>query len=128
VFTIGGFAALINAVSLDMANTLAFPPDMAASDGYSEVQITARDPNGSYDPEAELVAVDDPSSDLEDGSILAINVGPIGIVAGNIIDFDAPAATYRDQSPGDRDGIRTYEIPFGAAEVTLDDEISLAFT
>ena len=128
VFSIGGFAALINAVSLDMANTLAFPPDMAASDGYSEVVITARDPNGSYDPEAELIAVDDPAADLEAGSVLAVSVGPIGIVPGNIIDFDAPAVSYRDQSPGDRDGIRTYEIPFGAAEVALDDEILLIFT
>lgn len=128
IFTIDGFAALINAVSLDLSNTLAFPPDMAASDGYSEVQITSRDPNGSYDPEAELVAVDNPASDLEAGSVLAVSVGPIGTVAGNIIDFDAPAVTYRDQSPGDRDGIRTYEIPFGAAEVALDDEIALIFT
>lgn len=127
-FTIGGFAAVINAVSLDFANALAMPPDMAATDGFGEVQITGRDPNGSYDPEAELIAVDNPQSDLILAVSQALSVGPIGTVAGNIIDLDMPAVSYRDLSPGDRDGIRVYEIPFGAAEVAQDDEVVLAFT
>ena len=128
-FTIDGFAAIVNAVTLDMSNTLAMPPDMAATDGFGEVQVTARDPNGSYDPEAELVAVDNPFADLIGDLALALSIGPIGTVAGNIIDIDMPAVSYRDQSPGDRDGIRTYEIPFGAAEATPpDDELVILFT
>lgn len=129
-FDIGGFAAVVNAVTLDMSNTLALPPDMAAADGFGEVQITARDPAGSYDPEAELLAVDNPHADFQNGASLALSVGPIGATAGNIIDFDCPAVYYRDIAPGDRDGIRTYDIPFGAAESipTIDDEVAVAFT
>lgn len=128
-FTIGGFAAIINAVTTDLSNTIAMPPDMAASDGFGEVQITERDVSGSYDPEAELVAVDNPGSDFVNGVAQAVSIGPIGGTAGNIIDVDYPAAYYRDIAPGDRDGIRTYDIPFGAAEATPpDDEIVLLFT
>jgi len=107
---------------------LAMPPDMAATDGFGEVQITGRDPTGSYDPESELVATEDPWADLIADTALALSIGAIGATAGNIIDVDMPAVSYRDISPGDRDGIRIYEIPFGAAEVTTDDEVSIAFT
>lgn len=127
-FSAGGFASIVNALSLDMSNTLALPPSIAASDGYDEVQITARDPNGSYDPEAELVGVEDPWADLIADAALAFSIGPVGAVAGNIYTFALPAVSYRDLSPGDRDGIRTYDIPFGAAEATIDDEVSLTFT
>ena len=102
---------------------------MAAVDGFGEVQITARDVNGSYDPEAELLAVDNPHSDFVNGVAQAVSVGAIGSVAGNIIDVDYPAAYYRDIAPGDRDGIRTYDIPFGAAEASPpDDEFVILFT
>ena len=128
-FTIGAFAAKINAISTDLSNTLAMPPDMAASDGFGEIQITARDVNGSYDPEAELLATDNPHLDFVNGVAQAISIGPIGATPGNIIDVDYPAGYYRDIAPGDRDGIRTYEIPFGAAEDTPpDDEFVLLFT
>lgn len=128
-FTIGGFAAIINAVAFDISNTVALPPDMAASDGFGEVQLTKRDVAGSYDPEAELLAVDNPHADFQNGAALVLSIGPYGATAGNIVDIDMPAAYYRDVAPGDRDGIRTYDIPFGAAEATPpDDEVVIAFT
>jgi len=127
-FVIGGFSAVVNALTYDLSNTIATPPDMSASDGFAEIQITARDVAGSYDPEAELVAVDNPFSNLINDAALALSVGPIGTVPGNIINVDLPAVSYRDQSPGDRDGVRTYDIPFGAAEVSGDDEVAIVFT
>jgi hypothetical protein len=127
-FAIGGFSAIVSSLSFDLGNTLAMPPDINASDGFAEVQITGRDVNGSYDPESELQATENPHADLIAGTELALTIGPIGTVGGNIINVDFPAVAYRDLSPGDRDGIRTYEIPFGAAEATTDDEISIAYT
>lgn len=127
-FVVGGFSAVINALSWDQSNTLAMPPDISASDGFAEVQITQRDPNGSYDPESELLAVDDPHQDLIDGTVLAIGTGVIGSTLGNRFEIDIAAASYRDLSPGDRDGIRTYDVPFGMAEVAGDDEFLLTFT
>lgn len=127
-FTIGGYSAVINALTFDLSNTVATPPDMSASDGYSEIRITSRDVQGSYDPEAVLVAVDDPFTDLSAGNTLVVTTGVIGSVLGNRFKVDMPAAYYRDVAPGDRDGIRTYDIPIGFAESTGDDEVSIVFT
>ncbi len=127
-FVIGGFSAIINALTFDMSNTIAMPPDMAAIDGYSEVQITQRDVNGSFDPEAELVAVDTPLTDLENGVAQALTTGKIGSGTGAEYQVTMPAVYYRDVSPGDRDGVRTLETPFGATESTGDDEVSIVFT
>ncbi len=127
-FTIGGFSAVINAFTFDMSNTVAQVPDMGATDGYGEIQITKRDVQGSYDPEAELIATEDPEADLRQGTALALTTGVIGSTAGNRYIVTMPALVYRDYSPGDREGIRTYEIPFGAAETTGDNEVQLVFT
>ena len=127
-FAVGGFAATINALTFDLTNTVSQPPDMSASDGYAEIRITKRDINGSYDPEAELVATEDPEADLRSGAILALDTGVIGSAVGNRIQLNFPQVVYRDQSPGDREGIRVYEIPFGARETTADDELSITFT
>ncbi len=127
-FTIGAFAAVINALTFDMSNTVATPPDISSSDGYSEIQITQRDVNGSYDPEAELIATENPYNDLTAGAALALTTGVIGVAPGNAYQIDAPAAYYRDVSPGDRDGVRTYDIPVGFAESAGDDEVLLTFT
>jgi hypothetical protein len=127
-FTIGAYGAIINALQWDMSNTVAMPPDISASDGYSEIRITQRDPNGSYDPEAVLVATDDPHGDLTSDASLVLTTGVIGATAFNRYQVDMPAVYYRDISPGDRDGIRTYDLPFGMAESTGDDEVTLTFT
>ena len=127
-FDLGGYSAIINALSWDMSNTIATPPDISASDGYSEVQLTQRDVNGSFDPEAVVVATDFPLQDLEQGNTLALDTGVIGGTAFNQYQVTMPAIYYRDVSPGDRDGVRTLDTPFGAAESTGDDEVTIVFT
>ncbi len=127
-FTIGAFGAVINALTWDMSNTIATIPDISANDGYAEIQITQRDVNGSYDPESELIATDDPHGDLVSDTAQAVTTGVIGSVANNRYQVDMPAVYYRDISPGDRDGIRTYDLPFGCAESAGDDEVTLTFT
>jgi len=127
-FTIGAFGAVINALTWDMSNTIATPADISASDGYSAVELTSRDPNGSYDPESELLATEDPFADLTGDATLAITTGVIGPGIGERYQIDMPVVSYRDISPGDRDGVRTYEIPFGMAESTGDDEVTIVFT
>ncbi len=127
-FVIGGYSAIINALAFDLSNTVATPPDMSASDGYSQVRITQRDVQGSYDPEAVLIAVDDPFTALSAGTPLVVGTGVIGSVLGNRIEFDFVRAYNKDVSPGDRDGIRTYDIPLGFAESAGDDEVNITFT
>jgi len=127
-FTIGGYAAAINALTFDMSINVITPASMSASDGFGEVFIGSRDLNGSIDPQAELVAANDFYGDFRSGTTMALATGTIGSTAGNRLAISMPAVYYRDVAPGDRDGIRTYEIPFGAVESSGDDEISIAFT
>jgi len=127
-FTIGGYAAIINNLSFDLGNELTTPASISSADGYSDVIITGRDVNGSFDPEATLVAVQDFLGDLQSSSTKALACGVIGTTAGNRYRIDMPSVSYRELSPGDRDSLRTYEIGYGASEATTDDEITILFT
>ena len=114
-FSVGGYAAVVSALSLDVGNTIATPPSMSAADGYGQVLITDRAVTGSFDPEATTVAVQDWVGDWQDGTTKAITTGVIGSAAGNRFALSIPQAWYSELSPGDRDGVRTREIGFGAA-------------
>ena len=127
-FAAGGYAAVIASLSMDMGNEIATPPDMNAADGYSDIYITGRDVNGSYDPEQVLVATNDFIGDWKAGTSMAINTGVIGGTAGNKYAISLPYAYSRDIGIGDRDGLRAFEIGYGAAESSGDDEMSIIFT
>lgn len=127
-FDIGGYGAVIGAWTFDMGNEIAMPPNPAATDGFGELQITKRDVNGSIDPEHVLVATNPFDADLRGGVGMALASGAIGGTAGNILNISHPEIYYRDLAPGDRDGIRTLDITYAAAESTTDDEVSIAFT
>lgn len=129
-FSLGGYAAVINAFNFDLANALAMPSNISASDGYGEIIITGRDIAGSIDPEAVLVATNNYIGNWKSGATMAMTVGPVGGTAGNRCTFSFPDVYYREIAPGDREGLRTFDISFGAAESVsgADDEISIVFT
>lgn len=127
-FTIDGFSGIISKLNMDLSNQISMPADCSASDGFGEIQISGRDVNGSFDPEYTVVASEDWEGNFRSGASMALASGAIGGTAGNIINISNPAVSYRSISPGDKDGIRTLETPFGAAESATDDEISIAFT
>ena len=127
-FTVGGSTFAINSFSMDCGNVVAQPPSLAATDGYGEVFVTSRDPGGTMDPEAVLVATDSIVADFTAGTEAAISLGAVGATAGNIVDLDIAKAYYVDVAPGDREGIRTNEINYKAAITTGDDEFSLVLT
>lgn len=127
-FSVGGYSAVISKLAFDLGNTIATPPSINATDGYAAVQITARDVTGSFDPEDALVATKDWLADLIAGTSRALTTGVIGSTAGNRYQLSMPAIALRDVSPGDRDGVTTYDVTFGAAESSGDDEFSLVFT
>lgn len=126
-FTIDSYAATIAALSFDMGNTIATPPDFNAADGYSEVYITKRDVNGSFDPEAELVATEAFEANFRAGSSMALVTGDIGSTQYNQYHLSMPAVYYRSIAPGDRDGVRIFDMGFGAAISSGDDEVTIVF-
>lgn len=126
-FTVGGYAAVISSLAFDLANEIATPSSISASDGFGEVRVIGRDVQGSIDPEAVVVATNDFFSHWQDGDAMALATGALG-AAGNQFAITMPAISYRNMSPADRDGVRTYDTPFGAAETTGDNEVAVAFT
>jgi len=127
-FAVGGFAGVISAISFDMGWKVATPPSVNSADGFGEIIMTERDVSGSFDPEDELVATNDWIGDFTAGTLMAMATGTIGGTAGNRVAFSWPQVYYRDVAPGDRDGVRTLDITFGAVESSGDDEVSIAFT
>lgn len=127
-FSWDSYAAVIAKLAFDLGNTIATPPNINAADGYAAVQITGRDVTGSFDPEDTLVATQNWVGDLVAGTSGVLTTGVIGSTAGNRYQISMPAVYIMEAAPGERDGVTTYDIAFGAAESSGDDEVSLAFT
>ena len=127
-FTIGGYSASITKLAIDRGNNIVKPASYSASDGYGQIRILDWDCTGSFDPSAELLATKDYVDQWASGTALALASGTIGSTAGNRYAITMPAVSYRSVAYGEREAIRTYEVGFGAAEVSGDDELSIAFT
>lgn len=127
-FAIGGYAAAVNALTVDLSNGVAMPASMSATDGYGEILITSRDVQGSFDPLQVNVATKNYIQEWKNGTTGSFSTGVIGSTAGNRYAFTGPVCYYREISPADRDGVRSFEIGCGFAESSGDDEISIAFT
>lgn len=125
-FVAGSYPSVIDSLSFSLGNVIVMPNDPNDDDGYGLILITDREYTGSFDPQATLIATDDPIGDWVAGTAKAIGTGVVGSTAGNRWEIDFPTAYYTEISPGDRDGIRTFEIGFMAAGD--DDAFSLAFT
>jgi hypothetical protein len=126
-FSIDNFEAVINSLSLSFTNTISTPGNVRSANGFGDVRISQRDPNGSIDPEAVLVATKDFESRFKAGTEMPLTTGVIGTVVGNRWNLQANVAL-RDISQGERDQIRVETLPFGCHEQTTDDEFSLSFT
>jgi len=125
-FSTGGFASVIDNLSFAMGNKIVTPNNPNNADGYGDILIVDREYTGSFDPHATLVAANNPIGDWQAGTSKAITTGVIGSTAGNRSALTIPTAYYREVGPGDRDGIRTYDIGFMAAGD--DAAFSLVFT
>ena len=126
-FTIGGYAAVISSLSVDMQNDLQMTDSVNGATGYAQAAIVGRDALGTIDPEATLVATRDWWSKWEDGTAEALTI-TVGTAAGNIATLTAPKCTHRELGEGDRNGILTYDVPFTLAGNSGDDEVQLVMT
>lgn len=126
-FQISSYSAIIEKLSLDIANKLALRPSVNAASGYLSCAITDRDPKGSIDPEMVLVATEDFFGDWRSGTTAALTAA-VGATAGNIATITAPACRYAKLSDADREGTRTLGLDFELAMSAGDDELSIALT
>ena len=125
-FSIGGYDAIINSFSLAFGNTISTPGNVREADGYAQVEISKRDPNGSIDPEAQKISVIDFETKFKNGELMDMTTGDVGKVAGNIWNVSAKAGI-RDISAGERDQRRTDDLTYGAHETLGDDEFTIEF-
>ena len=122
------YATCFSTITMDMANTLAARRCANDVSGATGVAITARDPNGSMDPEMVHVGTEDFFGDLSDGATGRLYF-KIGDTAGNLIQVGAPLVEYTNISGGDRDGIATADLTFGMRSATItstDDELLIS--
>jgi hypothetical protein len=126
-FTAGGYAAIIDKLSLDLGNALALRTSPAEASGHVSALITGRKPKVSFDPEAVTVATKDFMGIMKAGTSMALNC-VIGSAAGNIITITAPKLVISDLKEGNRNSILTDQITCLAGLNAGDDEISIALT
>jgi len=118
---------VVESLSFTLGNTLAVSPtiDDADSYGVDAIEITNRLGEGSFNP----VAVKDGTIDFQT-HMLATTQTAIDYVVGDgtrTVTISLPKTEIMNITPGDRNGIRIFDIPFRLVRNTGDDEISIAF-
>ncbi len=124
---VGGYAAVASKLALNMANQLFFRRDMNHANAIKEIAIGGwNDRGGSFDPEAVLEATHPFYANWKAGTQAALTV-TAGSVAGNRCVITAPKVQYKSITPGDRDGLYVYDVPFRTAMDAGDDEVNFLF-
>jgi hypothetical protein len=130
--SLGGVTAMIvRGFSLNLNNTIAMPPSIAATDGYGEVQITQADVAGEVTMDAELASVIDTDAQLTAGTGITFGSGTLGATAGNRITFTGAASGlyWKDRTVGEAEGMRTRTLPFGLNDsASGNDSLAISFT
>jgi hypothetical protein len=105
-------------------NELVMPGSLSATDGYGEVQISARDIKGQITIETVLDATLDVDALLSAGTKFAWTSGALGATGGNIVTVTTPSSsTYvTNTNPGEANGIRQRTV-----ELAIDDSVASNF-
>ena len=121
------YAAVIDNLNLKSNNTIAERSDLNAATGIAGYQITDRNPEGSFTPEAVLLATQNWYTKFEADTANVLSAA-LSNGAGNITTITASQCRIRNINFGERDGVLTNEIPFQMARSGTDDELSIVFT
>lgn len=128
-FSADAIATAIGKISVDLGNTISIAPNPNSIDSFGEVRVSARKVAGSFDPEAQSIAVQDFIGDLRGASEFAIATGVLGTAAGNQVAVNLPRCQYKNIAPGEREGLRIYDNTFGAyPTVAGDDDVAFQQT
>src|SRR5262245_11043452 len=112
ILTLGAFATgVIQALQLRGGNQLAERPDLNSPEGFKGTLFTGREITGSVNPEAVTEATHPFWANFKAGTEVAMTA-TFGVTPGNRIKINtAPKVQYGAPNIGDRNGIRTYEVP-----------------
>ena len=110
----------------ETGNTITSRRNINAADGIESSGITARDPLWSANIEAVLEATNGFWSDFINRSTVALEFSH-GTVAGNIVEFSAPAVNYDAPTPSSEDGINMYGLGGQMLEDEGEDNFTLTY-
>ena len=111
LFSVDGFSARIEAMDLDLANTLVSRDDVNDARGILSFTITGRNYQGSFNPEMVKAIEHDFHSKMFSGSEMAVDF-TVGSVAGNRFRFYIPRAQYVKVEDEERDGLQLAKCSF----------------
>lgn len=126
--TIGGYAAKLSQLELDMACALGPRDDVNEAEGVTSFIINDRKPSGTFDPEMVLVATHDFYGRWYAGTEGVLDF-TLGSVSGNKFRFYAPKVQYTKVSDEDREGIKIAQCSFdlNGSIVPGNDELCILF-
>lgn len=128
-FTVQGYAAKIESLSIDMGNAITLRSDISAAHGWANALFTGRQPTFSIDPEQSLVATHPWVANIVSGAEGVLSFS-LGSSAGNQLAVTANKAQYTGLSEGDRNGLGTFSVDgrFNRNAAAGNDEIQLVFS
>lgn len=127
-FTLNALTTLIaQELNLDLANEITDRDDISSANAIKAFNISNRNPKGSFNPEAILVASYNFWADWVAATQRALSI-VIGATQGNIITITAPKVTIDTIGEGERERVLTREIPFTLGQNVGNDELSIKFT
>lgn len=130
VFQIGSenYAAPFQNWNLNMGGVLVADPDPSAADGISQIYLVNRQPEGSFDPTAVLVATFDWYSKWKAGTIMDMSFTH-GTAQYNKITFTMSQVQAKEITPGDRGQLGMFSVPFRVVDNSEsgDSEVSIVF-
>ncbi len=115
----------VQQLEIDLAAVVARRPSINEAFGVKGFTTVGREPKGSFNPESVLIATYDFFTEWRNSVQNAISVN-IGDTTGNKWTISLPKVVLDTPAYGDRDGIRTFELPFIISRNSGDDEISLS--
>lgn len=130
-FTVDGYAAEIEQLSVDLGNELGALIDANDPNGTKGFTITNRRATGSINPNMVLAATYNFFAKWRAGATFALSTGSLGPAAGNKIQLVVPRGQFNAPSVGDREANQILDIPFacGVAAGGADgDEFQLIYT
>jgi hypothetical protein len=127
-FTFDSYAAVINALSLDLGNKVAARIDANAPTGIVEYAVMDRAPKGKIDPEIAALATKDFFEHWVNSTESALTAALTGS-AGNITTITAPKCQ-QDNAPtlNKRENVLTHDLTLTLNPNAGDDELVIAYT
>lgn len=124
LFTVGGFAAVLDNIEVSTNNDLQVRRSMNAATGVISTQIVNRAIGGSIDPEMTVVSgagSHDWFGKL-DTNVEGVMKFTVGSAVGNQFKVFGLQTQYTGITPGDRNGIATVSVDLALNESTLGDD------